>query len=388
MLNALAILFVALMPLAVWALATGTWRRLLSVFCIRTSEMTVAKLGLQVSRPRDVARVNGVLANFAAGFNKMVTARNDEEWRSYLDSLPVIFQPFAHEGAAMGYELRRLFGFATWPVRLGADGKAFERDIVRPEPGMRYLYYVGLGFWSGMKNESPKSVQRKARELDALHQYLLFDGYGFKIAFFDQPTDPGALKKLDTFDGYARHAAYQGVGRALYFRHMDSVETLIERVRDLGVHDIDAAAGLGLASVFVNPDRLDMAQELGRQLPEAWQPHFQLGMCFALKARIINDPVRFDEFMENVSKDVRDAALASIRECDRAELQIRSEATTNGYREWRKRVTAWMSQHVEFPMAAMQTSASVAGDSSIDWTNDEEKPKAIKHAEVRNDDQF
>lgn len=381
--NSMAILVIIAMAVAA---ATGYWRLLFAPFRIPTAKMTVAKLELQVSDPRDVARINGVLANFAAGFNRMITARSEVDWRNYLDSLPDIFKPFAHEGAAMGYELRRVFGLLRLPPRIGFEAARFERDIVRAEPGMRYLYYVGVGFWAGMMNESAAKVQRRAERLDPLHRYLLFDGYGFKVAFFDYPSDPAALKGLHQFTGYARRAAFQGAGRALYFRHMDSPETLIERVQDLGEYAVDAASGLGLASVFVNPDRLDKSQNLGRRLPAAWQPDFHLGMCFALKARIINDPSLFDQFTEKLTPDVRNAVLSAIRECDRVELHIRSESTTDGYREWRKRVTAWLSDHVAFPMARICSTPKPTGDSSTDRAIDEKNFKLTEHAEVSNHD--
>ncbi|MHC5110644.1 MAG: DUF1702 family protein [Planctomycetota bacterium] len=345
-------------------------------FRIKAEQMTVARLGLQVTNPAAIARVNSVLANFAAGFNRMITAPNNADWREYLKTLPPLYQPFAHEGVAMGYILRGMARFH------GAD---FEREVVRAEPGMRYLYYVGLGFWAGMRSYSPSRLEKLVADLDPLHRYLCYDGYGFKVAFFDCPTDPGALSRLRRIDGYSRHAAFHGVGRALWFRHMNSTDVLVERLRELEEHAVDAAAGLGLASVFVSPDRLDAAQSLGRDLPSEWHPHFHLGMCFALKARVINHPDLFDQFMQNASPAVRDSALASIRECDRIELQIRAEASNEalapwGYREWRRRVTSWMEDNIQFPLNGVKAARPTA-------VHDETRsPENSEYAEMREDD--
>ena len=129
---------------------------------------------------------------------------------------------------------------------------------------------------------------------------------------------------------------------------------MIRHMTEFGEFAADAAAGAGLASVFVNPERLEVAQALGRRMPESWQPHFQLGMCFALKARSINHLDQFDLDMSRAAPAVRDAAYASIRECDRIELQVRSDGKEDGYRRWRSRVTAWMVDQVEFPLAGLK----------------------------------
>jgi hypothetical protein len=250
----------------------------------------------------------------------------------------------------MGYTARHLFRY---------DPAEFERTLVKPRPEMRYLYYVGLGFWSGIRNHPPAKLERTVDGLDPLHRYLCFDGYGFKRAFFDYPRDPAAFRVLDALPGYARNAAYQGVGRAFWFLYMHRPDVLVERMRGLGVHAVDAAAGVGLASVFVFPDRLAVAQRLGQAMPAEWRDHFHLGMCFALKARSINDQDQFERWMSAAPASVREAAYASIRECDRIELLVRSEPGSDGYRQWRSRVTEWMAGRIDFPMSGISLTSGV-----------------------------
>ncbi len=199
---------------------TGAWRVLLWPFRIRTARMTVARLGLTVA-PADVARVEGILHSFAGGFNAMLTRPTWSSWQRYCDSLSTLYGPFAHEGAAMGYTPRRLFRYAP------AD---FEAAIVKPRPHMRYLYYVGLGFWSGMRHHDPRRLARIVDGLDPLHRYLCYDGYGFRYAFFEYLRDPGVVRRLDALEGYARHAAYQGLGRAFWFLFMGDPDRLIDRL--------------------------------------------------------------------------------------------------------------------------------------------------------------
>lgn len=337
---------------------SGAWRRGLAVFTIRPARMTVQRLGLVVDSQENVDRVNTILHSFAGGFNRMLTSRSLAAALADCDSLPPLYRPFAHEGVAMGYLPRNLMRFR------GAD---FEKTIVKPRPEFRYLYYVGLGFWSGMRNHAPSRLERTAAELDVLHRYLCFDGYGFKVAFFDHPRDAAALSRLARFSGYARHAAYHGVGRALWFRYLADAPQLIRQLRALGEHAVDAAAGVGLAATFVFPDRLENACALAAEMPAEWQPHVHLGMCFALKARSINDVDEFERNLARLPGSMRDAARASIRECDRVELLVRSDADDEKYRRWREQVTAWMQEHIEYPMAGVRMAS----------------PKISRHTAVR-----
>ena len=163
-------------------LLTGWWRLAFAVVAIRRSRMTIEHLGFRVTLPDQVERVNGILDSFAGGFNAMIAWPSFSGWARYCDSLPVVYRPFAHEGAAMGYCLRRLFRYSP---------TEFEERIVRARPQFRYLSYVGLGFWSGMRGHDPTRLARIVDGLDTLHGYLCYDGYGFKHGFFDYLKDSG-----------------------------------------------------------------------------------------------------------------------------------------------------------------------------------------------------
>jgi hypothetical protein len=347
-------------------LAVVGWRRILfGPFTIRPRRMTVAQLRLNVVAGENTRRVNSILRHFVTGFNTMLTARSERHWRTAAESVEPLFRPFSEEGVAMGYTPRRMMRF---------DARDFESRLVRSRPEFRYLYYVGLGFWSGMLNHRVARLSGIADRLDPLHRFLVFDGYGFKVAFFDHPRNPDALDRLTRLSGYARNAAFQGVGRALYFRFMDDVPGMIEGTRRLGAFAADAAAGIGLAAVFVNPDRIEIARQLGAQLTSEWHSHFQLGMCFALKARSINDLDAFETFLAAMGADVREAACAAVRECDRIELLVRDELRRrdterqpighdDGYRVWRERVAAWLDEHIEYPLTGVKTARTSAAPS-------------------------
>ena len=327
---------------------TGWWRWALAPFRIRPSVMTVERCGLLVSSAESVQRVNTLLQSFAGGFNAMISQPSSTAWERYCSGLPPLYRPFAQEGAAMGFTLRRLFRY---------DPEVFESRIVRPHDGFRYLHYVGLGFWSGMRKHGPEHLDRIIEGLDPLHGYLCYDGYGFKHGFFDYAKEPAALAPLNRLQGYARRTAYQGVGRAFFFLYMEHPDLLVEHIRRLGPYAKDVAGGVGLASVFVDPDRLELATNLAAALPPEWHPHVHLGMCFGLKARSINDPDQFDRDLSRLEPSLRQAIEASIEACDRMEAQVRSEGGEDGYQRWRELVTEWMLEHIDYPLAGVKPKA-------------------------------
>lgn len=324
-------------------LVSGWWRLAFRAFGIDTAAMTVTPLGLRFTARDDVERIDRILRSFADGFNIMISSPSNKAWKRHAAGLPSLYQPFAHEGAAMGYTLRRLGRCRP---------RSFERELVHADPANRYLYYVGLGFWAGMRRHAPVRVQRLVAELDALNGHLCFDGYGFKCAFFDLPVNDHALDCLDGFEGYARSAAHQGVGRALWFRQMPEIERLVEAIDALGEFAQEAAAGVGLAAAFVNPDRLDQACRQMERLPAAWHSACHLGLCFGLKARSTTDPLQFDRDLARLDVQRRAAVRLSIEACDAIERSVRRDHLD--YQAWRERVARWMQEHIDYPLVGVR----------------------------------
>lgn len=320
------------------------WRRaVFGAFRVRVGAMTWERRKLRVRDAESRTRVNAILETFVQAFNVMITARRDRDWASYCETRAPLLRAFAEEGVAMGYRLRRLGRF---------DATAFEQELPAARSGFRYLHYVGLGFWSGMRGRAPEQVETVASRLDPLLRYLCFDGYGFQRAFFEAPGNARALEPLRRLPGYAAHAAFQGVGRALWFRYMDDAPALISALDALGEFAEDGAAGVGLAATFVNPDRLAIPMELGRRLPPRWRAHFHLGMSFACKARDLNDAEWFSAELGRTSVEQRATIRAAIAACDRIEAEVRRAMPEEPYRVWRERMTQWLSDNVEYPLAS------------------------------------
>ena len=233
-------------------------------------------------------------AAFIGGYNAMLAepslAKVAEEGRSVAPH----FQPFFFEGAAMGYLPR---GYLS----PGFTAATAERDLLEMDPRFRYLYYVGLGFWFGMRYpRRPAELLRLAPSIDPLYLPLCFDGFGFKTAFFDYPKRPGAAWAV-LEDGPAAHRAalHQGFGRALFFVQMDD-EPEFCRLRDrlAPQRRTDLETGRSLALAFTGTDHPSaIARHLADSRDEAQRAARLLGVTWALTAREMNDPVYFARCM-------------------------------------------------------------------------------------------
>lgn len=335
---------------------TGTWHLGFRPFRINADRMTAERLGFRVSDPRDIEIVDGIGQAFAGGFNRMIASRSASAWSDFAKQRSAFFRSFAHEGAATGYRLRKPWSFS--PSR-------FEADLVRTHSGYRHLHYVGLGFFAGMRNHRPDRLQKIVEELDPLHGMLCWDGYGFKFGFFDFGRNPECVTRFNRLPGYAANVAYQGLGRSLWFRFMDTPDQLVSTLRSFGDYAADAASGVGLASVFAAIDRPERGLAVIQKLPAEWHRNVQLGMCFGYKARAINDPEYFAEILARLDSRKREAIETAIRECDAVEAHIRADGGADGYRRWREQLAASLEMCIQYPFVAVGTPASAAANNVV-----------------------
>lgn len=324
-------------------MASGAWRMAFWPIRLRPAAMTAERLGFCVAEPADLERVEGICRAFAGGFNAMIAGRRSDRWMEHNDSLASYYRPFADEGAAMGYTLRQLGRRAE---------RGFEQDVVRQRPQYCYLHYVGLGFWHAMRGVPAQRLSARIAQLDPLHGPLCWDGYGFKFGFFDLGKDSRAADHFTELPGYAARVAYQGLGRSLWFRHMDEPDRLVDYVTSLGPFSQDAASGVGLATVFTMIDRSTRSSAVLRAMPNAWRTDVMVGMCFAYKARSINDPGQFGAWLDTYDPDRRTAIRAGVAACDVFERQIRAGGKPEPYRRWREMLTGWLDENIEYPFSA------------------------------------
>ena len=111
----------------------------------------------------------------------------------------------------MGYLPRGLFDPACRADRV-------EGDLLRLDPAYLYLYYIGLGFFYGFRHpRQPQRLLRLQPHIRPVYFPLCYDGYGFKLGFFDFISDPSVTELLSACPRPVRPAAYQGFGRSMFF---------------------------------------------------------------------------------------------------------------------------------------------------------------------------
>jgi len=260
---------------------------------LRRDDGEIAKraAGFRIDDAAGRALVSDLGSAFLRGFNAMLELPGLRDVTEEGARVPVHFRPFYFEGAAMGYLPR---GYYT--RRFTAEQA--ERDLLGLDGAFLYLYYVGLGFWYGMRYpRRPDRLEGLARHLDPLYFPLCYDGFGFKVGFFDFPTRSSAMRVLERCPESRRPYIHQGFGRSLFFVYMNdpvgfaSVKSALPDERRW-----DLEFGRSLAQGFTGIDRPRvLAEYLSTAADEVELSARLPGLTWALAARRMNDPEYFAE---------------------------------------------------------------------------------------------
>lgn len=337
------LLLIALM--AVGVAAVLLWIALPSLIARSIRPVDPVALGFRGTGD-DLLLAERVGEAFRAGIRaRMLCPRS--AWLAKCDALQPHWRPFAFEGAAFGHGALASCGFLRWD-RLEADVIARRRQYV-------YLAYVGAGFWWAFRHGRRfEKMLPILRGYDPLYRYLCADGYGFKFGFFDFMRDRSRVAHLVDLPGYYRNAAFQGVGRGLYFGFLGDRGGLFEAVGDFAPeHDADLIAGAGLAAAFAETDRPYRAVDFARAVPFEWRPHAHLGLTFGFKARALAEPDYFDDCLSKLRPPAAAAIRRAVVLCDEVERAVRGDGAKDGYRRWREHLTDTMeSERVWEPVYA------------------------------------
>jgi len=265
---------------------------------------------------------------FLGGFNAMLSAPSMAEVASEGSRVEPHFRPFFFEGAAMGYAPR---GY-IWGGHTAAEA---ERSLITMHPAYRYLYYVGLGFWHGIRHGRVSSLTSLQPHVDSIYFPLCYDGFGFKMGFYDYPRRPRlTLARLGSCPQEHLFALHQGFGRALYFVFMDDEPGLIrlreafpaERRRDLEF-------GRSLALAFTRADQPEaLARHLTTSTEEYLTPRLA-GVTWALTAREMNDAGYFARCLGTASPATRELLAQLPRLC------LGALQESSSYLEWQTKTS-------------------------------------------------
>ncbi len=245
--------------------------------------------GFSIASPEGRRLVARLGEAFIGGYNAMLRLESPGRVAGQGALVDPHFRPFFFEGAAMGYLPR---GYLS----RGFSRDSAERDLLQMHPGFLYLYYVGLGFWIAMRHpRRPSSIESLREHLDPMYLPLCYDGFGFKIGFFDYPGRHAARGLLDRCPAERRAAIYQGFGRSLFFVYMDDEASFLrERDAERGRHREDMEFGRSLALAFTGIDRPQtIAAHVAAARDEGELGARLTGITWALTAREMSDPDYF-----------------------------------------------------------------------------------------------
>jgi len=269
-----------------------TWLRpvLVPLLRRRADEVERQASSFRIESDSGRALVKSLGAAFLGGYNAMLARPRLEDVADEGQRVAPHFRPFFFEGAAMGYLPRGWWDARCKPARA-------ERHLLELNPGSLYLYYVGFGFWYGFRHpKSPGSLGALKSILDPLYYPLCYDGFGFKLGFFDYPANPGVISRLDSCPADYRSQAYQGFGRSMFFYYMDDAAGFDRLVAALPARRRwDLAFGRSLATGFTgaaNPDALVAHVAAARNEDE--KSARLTGVTWAMAARAMSDPDYFE----------------------------------------------------------------------------------------------
>lgn len=262
-------------------------------------EIARRSAGFALRQPEDRERLDRLGAAFIAGYNAMLRDAPLRDIAAEGGAVAARERPFFFEGAAMGYLPR------GW-----LDGRASARhaqaDLLGMHPAYLYLYYVGLGFWHALRYpRRPESIEAMRDHLDPVLLPLCYDGFGFKVGFFDALRRPEARRVLERCPPGRRAAAEQGFGRALFFVHRDD-EPAFRRAADAmeGRHRLDLETGRSLALAFSGVDRpAAMAAHVAAAGDVSLRRARLTGVTWALAARAMTDAGYFARCVDDAPPD-------------------------------------------------------------------------------------
>ena len=269
--------------------------------------------------------IAGIGKAFLGGYHAMLESRSLDAVRASGQSVAAHFRPFFFEGAAMGYLPRAYF-----TERAGR--RRAEADLLAMDERFLYLYYVGLGFWVGFRHPGrPDALEDLAPWLNPFYVPLCYDGFGFKLAFFDYPKRKAAAAILERAPENRAAAIYQGFGRALHFVCMDD-EPRFQREKGMvpAERRNDLESGRSLAFAFTgisHPERILL--HLAGSADDEERALRLLGVTWALAARELTDPAYFDACLRELPPSQQALLRLLPRECRAA----REESAS--YEEWR-----------------------------------------------------
>jgi enediyne biosynthesis protein E3 len=296
------------------------------------AETSFARRGFHARSPQAQRTLEHIGTQFLTGFGHAMVSRDAAEVARLLDDVERPYQGFAYEGASMALAITD----AMTPWRRHRV-RAF---LAGPAAPHVYMVHVGIG-WAMAR--LPRRLWRGVVPADPLLRWLAVDGYGFHQAYFATREYVTRQRPLEIAvpwpdpSGYARRAADQGVGRALWFVCGADVEHLATTVGAFAQDRRgDLWSGAGLAATYAGGVDATEIEKL-RKLAAGYRRELAQGSAFAAKARLFADLV-VPHTEEAVAVLCEMPVEQACRVTDTALADLPADGTAPAFEVWRDRI--------------------------------------------------
>jgi hypothetical protein len=238
------------------------------------------------------------------------------------------------------------FGSGALRAALKSQWRQLPSEALRAGPQHSHAVYFGVGLWGAVRfGKGLDDFLRVVAAFDPWWRFLCLDGYGFWFGLHEFSRDRRGLVHLHAIPGYYRRAAFQGVGRALYFAYLSDRRGLIETVGEFAPqHDTDVIEGASFAAAYYQPDRPRRAMNFVRAMPYEWRANAHLGMTLGFRARSLADADYFEKCLADLPSIHRDTIHHAVARAGEMEQRIRGEHRAGGYGLWREKLALQMQR--------------------------------------------
>ena len=297
----------------------------LAVFGISPEEATFARRGIPATEPSLQQHLESIGRTFIEGYRLALGGRRAQSLADELSGRSASLRGFAFEGAAMGLALLDL-------VSGGRRWRAFSEGPGRP---FHYLLLVGAGWALARVPWRRWRLHQYPLGLDPFLGWLTVDGYGFHQGYFHARRFVFETREPREWQGYARRAFDQGLGRSIWFVLAADPRAIAARIAAFdAARRQDLWSGAGLAAAYAGgANRSALEEMLNLAYQAGYVGALRQGAVFAADARAVGDsPAEATELACRVllgASAESAAALAST---------TRPAPSPTSYEAWRARL--------------------------------------------------
>ncbi len=242
---------------------------------VSLEEIRFQKHGFPLSTPQKTSYLENIAETFLTGYHQVIQTASQSAAASTLEAtVAAAVRGFAYEGAAMGFAILDLV--TPW------KHDRLEQFIRQEAAPHHYMTIVGAGWAYARLN---RKLNTPLAHLDPIFGWLVMDGYGFHVGFFDWKSTYQRQIVPPHLSDYACRVFDQGIGRALWFvggADIQQIEKMIcnfpqERQGDLW-------SGIGLAATYAGGVTNEEIRLLQRAAGE-YSGNLGQGSVFAAAAR-------------------------------------------------------------------------------------------------------